>query len=1127
MNAQPLQITLFGAPQITRGGKPVNKFATNKTLALFCYLAMTRQPHTRDALAGMFWAEMPNTDARANLRKALSNLNKLFPDTFIITRRTIAFNTDVPHTLDVAVFSDLLAKNTDPADANAARLKKAVELYRGEFMAGFYLPDAETFSRWVLGWRERLGEQALQAMYLLAESCLADRKYAAAVDYLKRVLAIDPWREAVHRQLMLTLMRMGQRNAALAQYHTCRKILAAELGVLPSSETRLLFERIEAAESASPVLPRQPTPFVGRATELDTAANLLSRPTCRLLTIVGLGGIGKTRLAIRLAQNIGQHFLDGVFFVPLAAAQTEQSLLQAIGKTINFTFGDQGDPAEQLENFLAPRELLLVLDNFEHLLPTVPLLENLLQNTTGVKMLITSRQKLHSRWEHTLLLTGFPPDSRQTPNQRPPAIELFAQNARRVRPDFTLSAADEQAVLAISRELAGIPLGIELAARWVSTLSVPEILQNIRRELTFVDGAIATANSRHSLQTVLTHTWAQLSPTEQTQFSRLSVFAGAFTATDAAEIAGVSPETLSQFVERGMVAPAIMDTPASQFEMHQLWQQFARKKLAANPADDTRTHARHAHHNTAILAECAAGIEHRDTSALAKIDNIFDNLLPGWEWLLANGDTAVFKTATDQLTHYLTARNRYGELKTVQEKAIARIKTESPPDTLQLAQWYRQLGETCFRLGQLSRSLNILHKTLFNLNHKMPSKPAALIFGLGREIAVQMAHRLRQGKQHPADDPRAIPFLVEAQTYERLGQILFFENTPTPTLLFTSLRGMNSAEKVAPSDVLARLYGNMILGFGLVPVHRLARFYRRLALKTARQTALPAAVAWVLEVSSIYFCGIGQWEKAAEDAHGAIAIAEKLGDTRRQDECRVMPAHIAHSHGEFRRSAEIWLDIYVSSYNRGDVQAQRWGLAGQAENFLPLGRVEESISHLKAALELPLKVEDIGTDITCYGLLAEAYVRRRENTAAAHFAELGLRLVSETAPAAFSSLGGYAALAYAHLHLWEMSPADAALAAAAENTVAKLWQFSRIFSIAKPQALLHRGTLAWMQHKSHRAIHWWEKGIAAAKMLGMPYQQARIFAEMAHRLPEGHPKKEAASVRAAELSKMLNVPLFH
>ncbi len=768
---------------------------------------------------------------------------------------------------------------------------------------------------------------------------------------------------------------------------------------------------------------------------------------------------------------------------------------------------------------------MLVLDNFEHLLPTVPLLENLLQNTTGVKMLITSRQKLYSRWEHTLLLTGFPSDNCQKPNQRAPAVELFVQNARRVRPDFTLSATDEQAVLAISRELAGIPLGIELAARWVFTLSVPEILQNIRRELTFVDRA--NANSRHSLQAVLTYTWEQLSPTEQAQFSRLSVFAGTFTAKAAAEIAGVSPKTLSQFVERGMVAPIIMDSPAAQFEMHQLWRQFARKKLAANPDDDTRTHTRHAHYYTAILAEHAADIKRRNAAALVEIDTIFDNLLPAWEWLLAYGDTITFTTATNQLIRYLTARNRYGELKTVQEKAIARAEAESPPDTLQLAQWYRQLGETTFRLGQLPHSLNAMHKTLALLKHPMPSKPATLIFGLVREIAVQMAHRLRRGKQYPVDDPRAAPFLVEAQTYERLGQILFFENTPTPTLLFTSLRGMNLAEKVAPTDILARLYGNMILGFGLVPVHRWARFYRKLALETAQQTALPAAIAWVLEVSSIYFCGIGQWEKAAEDAHAAIAIAEKLGDTRRQDECRVMPAHIAHIRGEFRRSAEIWLDIYVSSYNRGDVQAQRWGLSGQAENFLPLGRVEESISHLKTALDLPLKIEDIGTDISCYGLLAKAYMYRQEYTTAAHFAELGLRLVSKTAPAAFSSQEGYAALAYVYLHLWDMSPADDALATAAENTVEKLWQFSRIFSIAKPQALLHRGTLAWLRHKPRRAIHWWEKGIAAAKMLEMPYQQAAIFEEMAHRLPKGHPQKKAASVRAAEILKRLNVPILH
>ncbi len=1127
MEQSHLQITLFGAPQIYRGQKYVDGFITNKVLALFCYLAVTRQPHTRDALAGMFWAEMPNTDARTNLRKALSNLRKLFPDAFIINRRTVAFNTDTPHTSDVTEFLALITPpgTSETAADTVTRLEKAVALYQGEFLAGFYLPDAETFSEWVLGWREHLGEHALQAIYTLAKASAENRQYAQAVDYYRKVLAIDPWREAAHRQLMLVLARMGERNAAIAQYHTCREILSAELGILPDTETRLLYERIEAAGSTPlTTLPQQPAPFIGRTTELHTATTILLRTDCRMLTVTGLGGIGKTRLAIRLAEMLTQHFLDGVFFVPLATVHNEQSLLQAIGSAIRFAFGSQGDPIEQLSNFLKPRETLLVLDNFEHLTAIHSILEDLLEKTTGLKLLITSRQKLHSRWEHTLALSGFNLDEN---TEHPPVLDLFTQNARRVRPNFTLSVADRQTVLAISRELAGIPLGIELAARWVSTLSCPEILQNIRRELTFLDGATAAANSRHSLQAVLTYTWEQLSAAEQLQFSRLTVFDGAFTADAAAKIADTPLNTLARFVTRGLISAVPTDTAADspQFEMHQLWQQFARTKLAALPQENQRIRRQHARYYLALLAEYTDTAAPHSPTAPATVNSAFNNILSGWKWLLAHGDTHDFITATNRLQHYLFVHNRYGELKIVQEEAIARITAADTPAPVQSAQWYRQLGETYFRLGQLPQSLKVLHKTLLLLKRPMPANLMQLIPALGMEIIIQTKHRLWQGKQHRADAPPAAPFLIAAQTYERLGQILFFENTPTPTLLLTSLRGMNLAERVTPSAVLARLYGNMILGFGLVPIHRLAQFYRQLALNTAQRAASPAAKAWVLEVSSIYWCGIGQWKKAAEDARQAINLSITQKDTRRQDECRVMPAHIAHWHGDFRRSAEIWLDIYASAYNRGDVQAQRWGLCGQAENFLPLGRVEETVSHITAALNLPLKIEDIGTDISCYGVLANAYFLQKNYDHALDAAENGLRLVKDTAPAAFSSLGGYIGLANVYLRLWTLDASSHTLANAADDAVTQLWRFSRVFSIGKPAALLYRGMLAWRRTKPKQAIRQWEKGIAAARTLQMSYHAAQIFAEMAQCLPDGHPQKPVAAARAAELFKKLNLPV--
>ncbi len=1122
----PLRITLLGAPQVYRGHTCVDSFITNKALALFCYLVMTRRPHTRDALAGLFWAEMPNTDAKTNLRKALSNLRKLFPETFIVNRRTISFNVDYPHTLDVAEFSALIAQLdvNGNSEKNIAALEKAVSLYRGEFLAGFYLPDATAFSEWVLSWRERLGEQALQAMYTLAKTCAKNRRYEQAVHYFKRVLEIDPWREEAHRQLMLALTRMGRRSAALAQYHTCRNILSAELGVLPATETRLLYERIEATGGAAQAkLPQQPTPFIGRNAETATVTAILMQPVCRLLTITGHGGVGKTRLALKIAEQLKHHFFDGVFFVPMTAVQTGQSLIHAIGSAINMTFGEQGNPIEQLENHLQQREMLLVLDNFEHLVNIVPHLEKVLERTPGVKLLITSRVRLHSRWEYVFVLNGFSLDEKT--DALPSVVQLFTQNARRIRHDFSLPKDDVQTVLEICRRLAGVPLGIELAARWVSSLTCRQILEKIRDDVRFLD-AVQPSAQQHggSLQAVLDYTWQQLTPTEQTGFARLGVFRGTFTAEATTAIADVSAQMLLSFIEYGMIARVMANSSAQEnrYEMHQLWRQFAAEKLAAMPEEETRAQLSHRRYYGALLA---AYVEQTPAhNAPAHPDDDFDNILLGWERVFSDGNPEAFETYTRHMALFLEAENRFDELKTLLRQALERAQAEPGIEKTQLAHWLRLAGEAYFRLGRLPKSLRFHKKALAVLGFSMPSSPPRRIFGLGKEIARQIAHRVWMGVRRPHDDPVAVALLEGAQAYERLGQILFFENAPTTTLLYTSIRGMNLAEKVAPSAVLSRLYGNMIIGGAIVPAHGMARFYRRLALDVARRINPPTALAWVLELSSIYRCGIGEWEGSAADAQQAFDIAVTLGDTRRQDECRVMPAHIAHQHGEFRRSAEIWLDLYASSHNRGDVQAQRWGLCGQAENFLPLGRVAETVSYIHAALDLPLKIADIGTDISCYGLLAEAYLKQQKYAAARQYAEIGLHLVSETSPAAFSSLGGYASLAHVYLRLRALHPHDKTLAAAAEKAEAILWKFSRVFSIGQPYALLYRGTLAWQRNRPKQAMRRWEKGIALARTMQMPYREAMIFAEMARCLPDEHPQKQPAAARAEKICAALNVP---
>ncbi len=238
-----LRLSLFGNLEVEQAGAPITGFRSNKALALLCYLAMTGRSHARPALASLLWGDLPETQARNNLSQTLANLNRLVGAYLKITRHTVAFNRAEPYWLDVECFQT----NLDRGRAQAAPelLREAVELYRGDFLEGFYVRQAPAFEEWLLAQQAGLRELAVQALHTLTLQLIAARQ-PQAIDYITRLLAMEPWREETHRLMMLLLAYRGQRAAALAQYDLCRRLLAEELGVEPEAETVALYERIRA-----------------------------------------------------------------------------------------------------------------------------------------------------------------------------------------------------------------------------------------------------------------------------------------------------------------------------------------------------------------------------------------------------------------------------------------------------------------------------------------------------------------------------------------------------------------------------------------------------------------------------------------------------------------------------------------------------------------------------------------------------------------------------------------------------------------------------------------------------------------------------------------------------------------
>ncbi len=689
-----LSIHLLGPFHVTLDGEPATGFESNKVRALLAFLAVeSDRPHSREALAGLFWPDQPEPVARHNLRQVLSNLRQVMRDCdaaspFLnVTRNTVQFNASSDHWLDVNAFTTHVeACQTHPhprletCEPCMRQLEQAVEIYRGGFLAGFFVDDSTLFEEWAVLLRERSHRLALDALYHLARYHERRRDYERARRYARRQVELEPWREEAHQQLMRLLARSGQRSAALRQYETCRRILAAELGVAPHQETTALYQRIRAAGSARPHnLPEQPTPFVGRETELAEIADRLENPACRLLTLVGPGGIGKTRLALQAATEALDAFLHGAYLAPLAPVSSVEFLVPTVANALGFQFHGPREPAAQLVDYLREKELLLVMDSFEHLLHGTGWLADLLASAPHVKILATSRERLNLRAEWLLCVAGlsYPPNGRTT-EQGCSAVQLFVQNASRVRADFSLSEENRPFVARICQLVEGMPLGIELAAAWVQMFSCEQIAQEIQRDLDFLTTPLRDVPERHrSIRAVFDHSWNRLSEMERDVFGKLSVFRGGFGPEAATKVAGASRPVLAALLDKSL----LHQLPSERYDMHELLRQCAAEKLDQVPAMAEKTPGLHSAYYADFLQQREKRLKSTEQKdALEEIGAEIDNVRMGWRWAVERREDEIVQKYLDSLYYFYIVRGWFQEGEGAFERAATRFGADSPSD---------------------------------------------------------------------------------------------------------------------------------------------------------------------------------------------------------------------------------------------------------------------------------------------------------------------------------------------------------------------------------------------------------------------------------------------------------------
>ena len=366
----------------------------------------------------------------------------------------------------------------------------------------------------------------------------------------------------------------------IAQHQT---FVACARGERPLDNLRVSSPQSPISNLQPPSLPTPATPFLGRAAELADITSKLRQPDCRLLTLLGPGGMGKTRLAVEAARSVQSDFADGVLFVNLTAVTDPAQFPHTIAQTLQTPLASDTPPVVQLQRLLQRRHILLILDNFEQLISGATLLSELLAAAPKLKLLVTSRERLNLAEEWL-----FPVPELDE------AVALFAQTAVRVRPDFA-AGMEETAVSHICQLVGGHPLAVELAASWTRFMPCAQIAAQIAQDLDFLANAPRNAPERHrSLRALFDHSWQLLTVAEQNALAKLSVFRGGFAPEQAVEVAGANWPVLL-----GLVDKSLIETRGdNRFDLHQLTRQYAASKLA----ESGQAVEAHAAHFTAYLA---------------------------------------------------------------------------------------------------------------------------------------------------------------------------------------------------------------------------------------------------------------------------------------------------------------------------------------------------------------------------------------------------------------------------------------------------------------------------------------------------------------------------------------------
>jgi predicted ATPase len=948
---------------------------------------------------------------------------------------------------------------------------------------------------------------------------------ATGVEVARRMLELEPLHEEAHRALMWFLATGGQRSAALAQYETCRYVLGEELGVEPSAATVALRDEIAGAggftelgtprpggaareaaaterevAATAPDLPRPLTTLVGRERELARLGELLDDPACRLVTLVGPGGIGKTRLAVEAAASREERHRDGtvfVSFVGTSLSRPEEAadlVVAGLARALGVSLAVPRDPLELLADHLAGRELLLVLDNLEQLRDAAGVVAELLRRAPGMQVLVTSRRRLGLGVEWLVEVPGlaYPPAKAGMEAVDYEAVQLFEERARLLRPG--LVAADAEGAGRVCRLVAGVPLAIELAARWVRSASPAAIADRLAGGLDLLETSSPDVERRHrSLRAVIDWSWQLLTDDERRVLARLSVLRGGFDLDAAAAVAGAGLPLLAGLVDQSLVAVGT----DSRYSMHELLRHYAAERLAGDPADEQATRQRHAQHYAALLPDPAAAGDD------GNLDAEVENLRAATDWLIERADPARLDAHLAKLWPLYRRRGWFREAQAVLTAALER---DGVP-VLERARWHRLLGEAHMQVGEERPARQQFERTLALLGSPMPASTLGWLDVLATQALQRRLRRLRPGGGAERGEGRRFQAAERAAACEVMGEACWVLED-RPALLPLGLFGLNQAERAGRLDLAAT--NQVLVGMvaGIAGLHRLGRRQVRAAVDVADRAGDPVTICWTQLVGGLHWLGVGDWAMLDARATKALAAGAAAKLHRLADEVVLISSLCRYLTGRFGEAAAMAADARAAGRERHDPVVHLWGLLVVMESRLRIDPGDPAIAEwLEEAGQLLRqqvgRIDAVRAQVAAArfhlagGRPAEAW--RATRTAA----ELG-GPESSFAPYTLEAHAGIPEVCLALLEQGGPNGVDPAeLRATAAAGLRRLRRYARTFPMARPRALACLGWSHWL-HGRHGAAHRaWTRAIREAERLAMPWELAHAHHQLGRHLAAG------------------------